>query len=70
MIDETELSEREILVERSVPIPMRDGVRLYADIWRPDTETPLPVLVMRTPYNRTLTELMGAVSRSRATATS
>jgi putative CocE/NonD family hydrolase len=59
MIDETQLREREILVERSVAIPMRDGVRLYADIWRPDTDTPLPVLVMRTPYNRKLMELMG-----------
>jgi putative CocE/NonD family hydrolase len=65
MIDETELREREILVERSVPIPMRDGVRLYADIWRPDTDVPLPVLVGRTPYNR---KLMEAFSGSAALA--
>jgi hypothetical protein len=65
MIDETELREREILVERSVPIPMRDGVRLYADIWRPDTDIALPVLVGRTPYNR---KLMEAFSGSAALA--
>jgi len=37
---------------RSVAIPMRDNVRLFADIWRPKTESKVPVLVMRSPYNR------------------
>src|SRR5688572_15572628 len=30
----------------------RDGVRLDADIWRPDAEGPFPVLLMRQPYGR------------------
>ncbi|MET0626898.1 MAG: CocE/NonD family hydrolase, partial [Acidimicrobiia bacterium] len=30
---------------------MRDGVLLAADIWRPRTETPVAVLVARSPYN-------------------
>ena len=35
-----------------VYIPMRDGVRLGADIFRPKGAAPLPALVMRTPYNK------------------
>jgi len=31
---------------------MRDGVVLKADVYRPDTAAPVPVIVNRTPYNR------------------
>lgn len=41
-----------VIVERDVWIPMRDGVLLQADIWRPATEGRYPVLLQRTPYNR------------------
>lgn len=40
-----------ITVER-VLIPMRDGVRLAADVYRPDTKRKRPVIVARSPYNR------------------
>ena len=43
-----------IKVETDVPIPMRDGVRLYADVFRPDTPERVPVLLQRTPYNKAL----------------
>lgn len=43
-----------IIRESPVYVPMRDGVRLAADVWRPDTDDPLPVLVARTPYDRRL----------------
>jgi putative CocE/NonD family hydrolase len=39
-----------IRVDGRVPITMRDGVKLYADIYRPVREGKLPVLVVRTPY--------------------
>ena len=39
-------------VERDVPIPMRDGVVLRADVWRPSSTGRFPVLVYRTPYDR------------------
>ena len=39
-----------IRVEGRVPVPMRDGVKLYADIYRPRSEGKFPVLVIRTPY--------------------
>jgi uncharacterized protein len=39
-------------VERNVWVPMRDGVRLMADVYRPDNPGTYPVLVTRTPYGR------------------
>jgi len=38
--------------ERNVAVPMRDGVVLRADVYRPDEPGPHPVLVLRTPYNK------------------
>ncbi|HEY2944496.1 MAG TPA: CocE/NonD family hydrolase [Vicinamibacteria bacterium] len=40
------------VVEREVAVPMRDGVVLRADVWRPAAGGPFPVLVYRTPYDR------------------
>ena len=33
-------------------VPMRDGVRLAADVFRPDTTGRFPVLVTRGPYGK------------------
>jgi uncharacterized protein len=41
----------DIRVENRVPIRMRDGVTLYADVYRPVGAGPHPVLVSRTPYS-------------------
>ena len=41
-----------LVVDSAVAIPMRDGVVLMADIWRPAAPGPFPVLVYRTPYDR------------------
>ena len=41
-----------VTVERDVVIPMRDGVRLYADVFRPSGDGPFPVLLLRTPYEK------------------
>ena len=38
--------------EFGLPVQMRDGVTLYADVYRPDTADPLPVLLQRTPYDK------------------
>jgi putative CocE/NonD family hydrolase len=38
--------------ESNVAIPMRDGVVLRADVWRPRGGGPFPVLVYRTPYGK------------------
>ncbi len=41
----------DIRIENLVPIRMRDGVVLYADVYRPVQEGKYPVLVSRTPYS-------------------
>ncbi len=39
-------------VERDVPVRLRDGLVLRADVWRPSGPGPFPVLVYRTPYDK------------------
>ncbi len=39
-------------VEKDVAVPMRDGVVLRADVYRPAEAGRFPVLVHRTPYDR------------------
>jgi putative CocE/NonD family hydrolase len=42
-----------LMIEHDVPVPMRDGVVLRADVYRPEGEGPWPVIVARTPYGKT-----------------
>jgi len=40
------------VIERKVMVPMRDGKRMAADIYRPkDTSKKYPIIFVRTPYN-------------------
>jgi putative CocE/NonD family hydrolase len=39
------------VIEQKVMVPMRDGIRLATDIYRPKTDKPVPVILSRTPYN-------------------
>jgi uncharacterized protein len=40
------------IVERKVMMPMRDGIRLATDIYRPKNATgPVPIVFVKTPYN-------------------
>jgi uncharacterized protein len=40
------------IVDRKVMVPMRDGIRMAADIYRPkDTSKQYPIIFSRTPYN-------------------
>lgn len=43
----------EVTVERGVAAKMRDGVTLRADIYRPKADGKFPVLLARTPYDKT-----------------
>ena len=45
---------RRVLVDRNVEVTMRDGVVLRANVYRPDTPEPLPVVISRLPYNKDL----------------
>ena len=42
----------EVAVEIDVSIPMRDGVVLRANLYRPVVDGPYPALVVRTPYGK------------------
>jgi putative CocE/NonD family hydrolase len=60
----------DVVVERDVMVPMRDGVRLATDIYRPAREgrpvsDKLPVLLQRTPYGK---DGRGLVEQARAFA--
>ena len=53
--------EFDVHVAENVPVAMRDGVRLATDVYRPARDgrpipDPRPVLLHRTPYNKTETE--------------
>ncbi len=39
------------IVDEKVMMPMRDGVRLATDIYRPKTDEKVPIIFSRTPYN-------------------
>ncbi|CAN5643172.1 CocE/NonD family hydrolase [soil metagenome] len=39
------------IVEQKVMMPMRDGVRLATDIYRPKTDKKVPIIFSKTPYN-------------------
>ncbi|MBT5475642.1 MAG: CocE/NonD family hydrolase [Chloroflexi bacterium] len=42
-----------VIIERNLEVPMRDGTILRADVWRPDADGKFPVLIERTPYDKT-----------------
>jgi hypothetical protein len=39
------------IIDQKVMMPMRDGIRLATDIYRPKTDEPVPVIFSKTPYN-------------------
>ena len=45
-------AETPMIHETNVAVPMRDGVVLRADLWRPAGPGPFPALVCRTPYGK------------------
>jgi uncharacterized protein len=41
-----------IKLELNVPVKMRDGITLYADIWRPESADKYPAVLIRFPYDK------------------
>ena len=39
------------VVDQKVMMPMRDGIRLVTDIYRPKTDKKVPIIFSKTPYN-------------------
>lgn len=55
-------NERQTMsVEYNVPAVMRDGVTLFADVYRPDGDDDVPVLLMRHPYSKQRTPMLREV---------
>jgi putative CocE/NonD family hydrolase len=50
-------AEFEVVVDRNTGVPMRDGLELATDIYRPDADGTFPVILVRTPYKKELNEL-------------
>jgi uncharacterized protein len=44
----------DIIIQHDVPMKTRDGVTLYADIYRPQSPDKFPVILMRTPYDKSV----------------
>ena len=39
------------IIDQKIMMPMRDGIRLATDIYRPKTDNKVPIIFSRTPYN-------------------
>jgi uncharacterized protein len=59
------LSQQGVTIEHHVAMKTRDGVSLYADIYRPAGDGNFPVLLQRTPYNRQNAADFGHVAAAR-----
>ena len=56
------------IVERKVMIPMRDGIRISADVYRPkDTSKRYPTIWVRTPYNSNFWDINNGVPSDMST---
>src|SRR2546421_12905299 len=51
-----------IVIEKSVMVPMRDGVNLATDIYRPAQEGQFPVLLSCLPYNKELPGMLASLA--------
>jgi putative CocE/NonD family hydrolase len=51
-----EAEELGVIIKRNVPVPMRDGTILRADVGWPDRGGPYPVLVQRSPYGKGMSD--------------
>jgi predicted acyl esterase len=46
------VEEDGVLIERDVPVVLRDGVTVYVDIFRPPTATDIPAILTLNPYGK------------------
>jgi hypothetical protein len=53
----------DIVIQHDVPMKTRDGVTLYADIYRPKLSGKFPVILMRTPYDKSVNWAVSPVFR-------
>jgi len=63
VVPDTSQPEFEVEIEHQVPVPMRDGTILRADVYRPAASGRFPVVVERVAYE--LGARVGAYARQR-----
>lgn len=51
------------VIDRKLMIPMRDGVRMQADVYRPKNVARAPIIFVRTPYNFNWWDVRNGVPR-------
>jgi predicted acyl esterase len=51
-IDHRVLHADAMVIEYDVTVPLRDGIEIYADLFRPEGEGPVPVIVAWGPYGK------------------
>ncbi|AHG88024.1 hydrolase CocE/NonD family protein [Gemmatirosa kalamazoonensis] len=56
------------VVDRKIMVPMRDGVRMAADVYRPKNVAKAPVIFSRTPYNFNFWDVRNGTWRDMSTA--
>src|ERR1700722_14991445 len=54
-----------VQMQLNVRVPMRDGVSLAADVFTPDGPGPYPVVLTRTPYDKTGAQSSGVIGAQR-----
>jgi putative CocE/NonD family hydrolase len=60
-VEDTSVSRPDfnVKVDANTRVPMRDGVKLGTDIYRPDKPGKYPGILIRTPYKKDMSELTG-----------
>lgn len=53
----------DMIVQYDVPMKTHDGVTLYADIYRPTSSEKFPVILMRTPYDKSVNWAVAPTSK-------
>src|SRR5579859_3764666 len=57
------------VIDRKVMVPMRDGKRMAADIYRPkDASKKVPIIFVRTPYNFNFWDIQAGAPRDMSAA--
>ena len=54
--EEVSSARYDVLMEMNLMVPMRDGIKLATDIYRPDAKGKYPVILVRTPYGSESTQ--------------
>jgi len=63
--DDVRVAEYSTTVEKHAPVPMRDGVRLYADVYHPIASIKTPTILVRIPFANTFSNRLksGVIAR-------